>query len=139
MLISEKVEYLIVGGYAVNYYGSPRATGDLDVWIAVNAETASRTAAALRRFGFSQATAKADLFLQPGKIVRMGTPPLRIEILTDIAGVDFAACYARRRRISIDDVEVSMIDLDDLITNKRAAGRAKDLADLRELDNRTGA
>jgi predicted nucleotidyltransferase len=122
LLNSRAVEYLVVGGYAVNYYGYPRATGALD---------AARVAGVLNEFGFSQAGAEA--FLNPSTIVRMGVPPLRIEILTSISGVAFSECFDRRLVTEIDGVRVNLIDADSLKINKRAAGRLKDLADLEEL------
>lgn len=133
LLTSEGVEYLVVGGHAVAFHGYPRATGDLDVWIAVGEENARRMAEALRRFGFADESVDPSNFLEPDKILRMGMPPLRIEILTGASGVDFRPCYDRRVTVRIDDVDVSMIGLDDLRANKRAAGRHKDLADLDEL------
>jgi len=95
LLNSSDVEYLVVGGYAVNYHGFPRATADLNIWIAMSRENAERVAQAVRRFGFEQA--EAAQFLQPRKVIRMGAPPVRLEILTAISGVDFAECYERRR------------------------------------------
>ena len=117
----------------MGFHGYPRATGDLDVWIAVGEENAHRIAKALRRFGFASESVAPSNFLEPDKIIRMGMPPLRIEILTGASGVDFRSCYDRRVTVRVDDVDVLMIGLDDLRANKRAAGRHKDLADLDEL------
>ena len=117
------------------FIGHPRATGDLDVWIAVGPENARRMSEVLRRFGFASETVESTIFLEPDKIVRMGKPPLRIEILTGVSGVDFQSCYDRRATVKIDDIEVSLIGLDDLRANKRAAGRHKDHADLDELSD----
>ena len=75
----------------------------------------------------------ADLFLDKGKIVRIGVPPMRLEILTDISGVGFEACFARRRRVAMGDIRVNLINLQDLKINKRASGRHKDLEDLEHL------
>lgn len=134
LLNSEKIEYLIVGGYAVSYYGYPRPTGDLDVWIAIDPANAHRLVGALTKFGFGSAGATAELFLTPGRVVRMGRPPLRIEILSSISGVDFGDCYARRVEADFNGVIVNMISREDLVTNKRAAGRSKDRNDLEHLD-----
>ena len=133
LLNSETIEYLIVGGYAVGYHGYPRPTGDLDIWVAVQPDTATKLVAALAKFGFGAAGATVELFMTPGKVVRMGQPPVRIEVLTSISGVAFAECYARRVRAVIDGVSTNLISLGDLESNKRAAGRAKDLNDLRHL------
>jgi len=122
---------LVIGGYAVNYYGFPRATADLDIWIAVSPDNAQRITEALRGFGFPQAD--AALFQQERQIIRMGVPPVRLEILTTISGVDFADCYSRRLEAELDGVTVKFIQLDDLKRNKRASGRLKDRVDLEQL------
>ncbi|MGA2183863.1 MAG: hypothetical protein ABSH47_12605 [Bryobacteraceae bacterium] len=131
MLNSNSVEYLLIGGYAVNYYGFPRATADLDIWIAIGQQNAQRVAQVLREFGFAQAEAAA--FLEPRKIIRMGVPPVRLEILTSISGVEFAECYSRRLAVELDGVPVNLIHLDDLKRNKQASGRLKDRLDLEQL------
>lgn len=133
LLNIHKVEYLLIGGYAVGYYGYPRATGDMDVWIAIHPDNARRIVAALKEFGFPLSEKDASLFLQEKKVTRMGVPPLRLEILTTISGVTFAECYAQRQIDVIDGVEVSLIRLDDLRKNKKASGRNKDLNDLENL------
>src|SRR5271165_581874 len=107
LLNSNDVEYLIVGGYAVNYYGYSRATADLDIWIAIDAGNADRVARVLREFGF--ANTRAATFLEPAKIIRMGVPPVRVEILTSISGVEFADCYARRVTADFDGVPANVI------------------------------
>jgi len=133
-LNSTGVEYLLIGGYAVGYHGYVRATGDLDVWIAVSPENAERMARALRQFGFTSGVS-SDLFLHPRKVFRMGREPVRIEILTTISGIDFEEAFGRRIRTTIDDIEVNVISLDDLKTNKKASGRLKDLADVEGLES----
>jgi len=133
LLEDEGVAYLLIGGYAVGYYGYPRATADMDVWIAVNPANAGKTVRAMERFGMRSPDLTAGLFLDKGKIIRLGVPPLRLEIQTDISGVEFEACFARRRRVDMGGVEVNLIDLADLKTNKRASGRHKDLEDLEHL------
>ena len=133
LLEDEGVEYLLIGGYAVAYYGYPRATADMDVWIAVNPENARRTVKALRRFGMESPEITAELFLDKGKVIRMGVPPMRLEIQTEISGVDFADCYARRCRADMGGFDGDLIALEDLKVNKRASGRHKDLEDLEHL------
>jgi predicted nucleotidyltransferase len=133
-LNSKKVEYIVVGGYAVALYGYPRATGDMDIWIALSKDNAHRTVEALRQFGFDTPQLKEDLFLEREKNIRMGNPPLRIEILTSIDGVEFAECYRNKRIVTIDDIDVSFISLEDLKKNKKASGRYQDLADLENLE-----
>lgn len=96
-------------------------------------ETAQQVVAVLKAFGFDVPELSAEVFLRPDQVIRLGTPPLRIELLTTIAGVDFDACYARAVQTTFDGVDVRLIALDDLKVNKRAAGRHQDLADLEHL------
>jgi len=133
LLEDEQVDYLLIGGYAVGYYGYPRATADMDVWIAVNPANAKKTVKALTRFGMKTPDMTVDLFLDKGKVIRMGLPPMRLEIQTDISGVEFAECFSRRCRVEMGDIEVNLIALEDLKVNKRASGRHKDLEDLEHL------
>jgi len=131
LLTSNRVEYMVVGGYAVNHYGYTRATGDLDIWIATDPINADLVVKVLHEFGF--ANAKASDLQEPGRVIRMGVPPVRLEILTSASGVDFRECRARAIEEDWDGVLVPIIHRDDLIKNKRAAGRLKDLLDLEEL------
>jgi predicted nucleotidyltransferase len=131
LLNSIGAEYLLIGGYAVNYYGSSRSTGDMDIWIARDAENAAKVVSVLRDFGFGAAT--LEMFSTPDQIIRMGVPPLRLEILTSISGVDFEECYARRELAKVEGIFVPVIRLEDLKRNKLASGRLKDLADLEDL------
>lgn len=130
---AHEVAYLIVGGYAVAYHGYPRTTGDIDLWIQSTEENGKRVVAALRAFGFNVPALKPELFLKPDQVVRMGHPPLRVEILTSISGVAFDACYPKRTEDRLGEVDVSLIGLDCLKANKRASGRHKDLDDLEHL------
>lgn len=129
----KRVKYLLIGGYAVNIYGHHRATGDMDVWIEMSEENADRVVATLREFGFDVPNLNADLFLKKGNIVRMGVPPLRLEILNDISGVVFEDCYPARLQKTIDGIKIDIINLDHLLKNKSASGRPKDLDDLEHL------
>ncbi len=133
-LLNEKgVRYLLIGGYAVGYHGYPRATNDMDIWIAVHPDNAERIVTVLREFGFDLPELTPDLFLQKDKIIRMGNPPMRLEISTGISGVEFEESYTSRIVDTLDGVEVNIIDLPHLKANKKAAGRLKDLADLENL------
>jgi hypothetical protein len=133
LLRAHGVEYLLIGGWAVGYHGYPRATYDLDVWIAISPANATRVIKALAEFGFDVPELSTDLFLQPDKIVRMGVEPKRIEVMTSISGVEFDKCYRDRLETTMNDVPVSLINLRDLKINKKASGRLKDLADLEQL------
>ena len=133
LLNESGVEYLLVGGYAVIYYGYPRATGDIDLWIRQSPDNAARVVGALRVFGFGGPGLVPEAFVGDDKIVRMGVPPNRAEILTSVSGVSFDECWPHRELSDWGGVEVPVIGLSDLRRNKRASGRAKDLADLDEL------
>ncbi len=125
--------YLVIGGYAVAYHGYPRATNDLDVWIDSDPDNIRKVGDVLRRFGFTDPTVTQQWMRDPRKMLRMGYPPVRIEVRTEIAGVSFQEAHPRRVDDTIDDVEVHLIGLHELKKNKRAAGRHKDLADLENL------
>jgi hypothetical protein len=136
LLDVHEVEYLLVGGYAVAYHGYPRPTQDLDIWIACEPDTAARMVQVLHAFGFDDPQIEPETFLDPERLVRLGAPPMRLEILTSVTGLTFPDSYQRAERTQLDGVDgvlVTVISLADLRRNKRAAGRAKDLADLEEL------
>jgi len=130
------VEYLLIGGYAVGYHGYPRTTADMDVWVAISAGNAARLVDVFHRFGLRDPSVTPELFLQRGKIIRMGVPPMRIEVLTEIDGVDFATCYAAKEAATLDGLKVNLIALRHLRANKRAAARHRDLDDLEHLPKR---
>jgi predicted nucleotidyltransferase len=133
LLNDKEVEYLLIGGYAVAYHGYPRATNDIDVWIAINPSNAERIVSALREFGFDSQDLSTHLFLTENRIIRMGMPPMRIEIATTISGVNFEECYKERITGEINGVLVPIISLKHLKRNKLASGRFKDLNDLENL------
>jgi hypothetical protein len=133
LLNAHEVEYLLIGGYAVGYHGYPRATADMDIWIAVHPANANKIVATLKEFGFDPPDLSAELFLRQWQIIRLGVPPVRIEIATTISGVNFAECYAERIEDTLDGVSVNLISLKHLKRNKEASGRHQDLADLEHL------
>jgi hypothetical protein len=132
-LNEEKVNYLVIGGMAVNFHGYHRATGDLDLWVAIDEVNQDRLAAALQKFGFSARAVTRRPLLRKPKFIRIGQPPIRVEIHSEIAGVDFQACVLNAENCQIQGVVVPFISLRDLRQNKLAAGRTKDLADLEAL------
>jgi len=132
-LNSHGVEYLLVGGYAVGYYGYPRATADMDIWVSPAPENAGRVLATLRSFGFDQPDLTTELLSRENQLVRMGVPPLRIEILTSVTGITFDQAFPHRTTVDLDGVPALLISLEDLKTNKRAISRHKDLDDLEHL------
>jgi hypothetical protein len=133
LLNSTNVEYLLVGGYALAAHGHPRYTGDIDFWVNPTPGNAARLMSALAQFGFGNVGLSERDFLQPDAVVQLGYPPARIDLLTAIDGVSFDACYGRRRQVTLGGVTLTLIDVDDLRANKRAAGRPKDIADLDSL------
>ena len=133
LLNDHRVDYLLVGGYAVGYHGYPRATVDLDIWVAVTPRNARHLVMVFKEFGFDARELKEDLFLKENKIVRIGEPPLRIKVMTSVSGVDFDACYEQRIVDTIDGIQVNFINLENLKVNKMSAGRHKDLNDLENL------
>lgn len=128
------VRYLVVGGYAVAFHGHPRYTKDLDVWIEMTPENASRIVAALEQFGFGSLGLKVEDFLDADQVVQLGYPPCRIDLISGLEGVDFEDCYSARVSAVIDGVSADFIDLDGLKKNKRATGRPQDLADVENLE-----
>ncbi len=133
LLNENEVRYLLIGGYAVGYHGYPRATADMDVWIAVDHDTAERMVKVMIGFGFEEGAVTSDVFLDKKGLIRMGVPPLRLEILMGLSAVDFDDCYERRIHDVVDGVDVNLINLMDLRRNKKASGRLKDLSDLEHL------
>jgi hypothetical protein len=133
LLHIHRVNYLLVGGYAVAAHGYPRFTGDLDLWIQTSAENAENVLRVCREFGFDVANLRVELFINPKQMTRMGHPPLRIEILNSVSGLSFEHAWKNRIQDVWDGVPISMISLQDLRANKLASGRMKDLADLENL------
>ncbi len=133
LLNSHQVEYLLIGGYAVGYHGYPRATGDMDIWIAVHLQNAEKMVAVLKEFGFDLPELSVELFLRENQVIRMGVPPVKVDITTTVSGVSFDECYAERVIDVLDGVQVNLISLKHLKANKKASGRLKDLTDLENL------
>ena len=134
LLNSHRVEYLVVGGHAVAFHGHPRFTGDIDFWIRPEIENAGRLIEALRAFGFEQLGLTESEFIEPGRIVQLGQPPNRIDLLTSISGLDFDSAWQSREDGLLDGLPLSFIGLKSLIENKLASGRPRDLADVAQLN-----
>lgn len=128
-----QVEYVIVGGYALAFHGAPRYTGDLDILLHTTSENARRVVDALQAFGFGDTNLTAEDFAMEGRFVRLGHPPVRIDLLTAISGVSWTDVYENRIMGRYGDVEVPFIGRVEFIINKRASGRLKDLADIEAL------
>jgi hypothetical protein len=129
-------KWLLVGGWAVAHHGFPQTTDETYLWIERTPENSKRVVRALREFGFPETGLDPSMFMGESTVIRIGLPPLRIEIRTKLEGVEFTPCWERRVVVVDDDLEVPLIALDDLLANKRASGRLKDLADVEELEKR---
>ena len=130
---AHSVRFLVVGAYALAVHGRPRATGDLDVWVDATPDNAVRILAALGEFGAPLSDVTVDDFSRPGIVFKMGLPPARIDLLTEVSGVAFTEAWATRLPSSFGPLQVDYIGRGEFIRNKRAAGRAKDLGDLEAL------
>lgn len=132
--IAHSVRFLVVGAYALAVHGRPRATGDLDVWVDATPENAPRVMRALAVFGApTQGLTDAD-FARPGIVYQLGLPPGRIDIITDLTGLTFAAAWPDRVEQPLEDLRIPVIGRDAFIRNKRATGRARDLVDIEDLE-----
>ena len=128
-----KVDYLIVGGYALAFHGAPRYTGDIDIFVRPDQDNAQRIMKALDAFGFGSVGLKTEDFQYPDKVVQLGVPPVRIYIVTSVTNVSWETAASNRVECKYGDVVVHYIGRNEFISNKRAIGRKKDLADLEAL------
>jgi hypothetical protein len=129
------VRFMIVGGYAVAAHGHPRFTKDLDVWVWVDPQNANRIVAALEDFGFGSLGLTPADFLEDDMVVQLGYPPQRIDIITQVDGVDFSPCWDRHVEIEIGGQRIPFISADDLLANKRAFGRPQGFADVAAIED----
>lgn len=127
-------EYLVVGAYALATYGTARATGDIDVWVRPTEENAQRVWTALDRFGAPRRKLKPDDLCTPDNVFQIGVAPNRIDILTSITGVEFDEAWQHRKQTQVNGISISVIGREQLLINKRATGRPKDLADAAWLE-----
>ena len=128
-----KVNYMIVGGYALAYHGFPRYTGDIDIYVKPDAQNASKIVIALDEFGFGSVGIKQEDLESPNKVVQLGVPPVRIDIITSISGLTWDEAYSQCVNGEYGETPVKFIGLKELILNKRATGRKKDISDLESL------
>lgn len=133
-LNEEKVRYLIIGGYAVGKHAEPRYTKDLDIWIGNDRENAKRVYTALQKFGAPLNNITIEDFTTPNLIYQMGIEPSRVDILMGLKNLSFDECWERRDTALISGIETHFISIDDLIINKRVAGRPQDLIDAENLE-----
>lgn len=133
LLNARGVKYLVVGGFAVNYHGYPRFTGDIDLWLWLDPTNLERVVQSLRDFGFGGLGIGVEQLNAPYKVIQLGYEPHRIDLMTTVDGVDFEACYARASTVELDTANAPFISMADLIAAKEATGRPKDIADAAEL------
>ena len=130
---ARRIEYIIVGAYALAYHGAPRFTGDIDIYIRPTPANAARIIEALNSFGFGSLGLKADDFRKPEHVVQLGVPPVRIDLITSITGVSWEHADAGKLSGTYGGVDVHYLGRDQYVRNKRAMGGKKDLADLEAL------
>jgi len=133
LLNLHEVDYMIVGAHALAYHGRPRHTGDLDIWIKPSFKNAAKMIAVLNDFGFGSLGLTEQDFLKENYVTQLGYPPLRIDILNTISGVEFDEAYANKVDGEVDNLKVNFINVTEFIKNKEASGRKKDLGDIASL------
>ncbi|MBV5260859.1 hypothetical protein FLX56_20795 [Synechococcus moorigangaii CMS01] len=133
LLNDNQVKYLVVGGYAVAIHGHPRYTKDIDIWVEMSEENSRKLIMVLDQFGFGSLGITDEDFQTPDQIIQLGYPPSRINLITTPDGVNFNNCYQSKVEVSIDNMMIDFIDLENLRKNKLASGRLQDLADLENL------
>ncbi|MBU2623476.1 MAG: hypothetical protein KKD92_14290 [Proteobacteria bacterium] len=134
-LSGEKVKFLLVGAYALAAHGYLRATIDIDIWIMPSPQNADAVLRALRRFGAPLNNLTREDLLKEGTVFQIGVAPRRIDIITAASDLRFEETYGRALITKIEGIEVHIPSIDDLIRNKKASGRTKDLADAEELES----
>jgi len=128
-----KVAYIIVGAYALAFHGAPRFTGDIDIFVNHSPENSQKILSALDEFGFGSLGLASEDFQKPEKVVQLGMPPVRIDIITSITGVSWEEADSGKREGLYGDVPVFFLGRESYLANKRAVGRKKDLADIESL------
>ena len=131
---AENVEYLVVGAFALAAHGIPRSTGHLDFWIRPTGQNAERVLRALSSFGAPVNEVSLEDLQTPDMVFQFGVQPSRIDLLTSIDGVDFDEAWQRRTTTQVEGINIQLLGVEDLLTNKRATGRPQDLADVAALE-----
>ncbi len=127
------VEYVIVGGYALAFHGAPRYTGDLDILVNIGGDNPHKIMQTLKEFGFGAIGLSIRDFSEPGKVIQLGYPPVRIDIVTSISGVSWKEAFQDRVEGTYGGTPIYFIGRKQLVANKRTVGRQRDLADLEAL------
>ncbi|MEO8887406.1 MAG: nucleotidyltransferase [Mucilaginibacter sp.] len=137
LLNKHSVDYLIIGAHALAFHGRPRHTGDLDIWIKPSKENAKKMVIVLNEFGFGALGLTEPDFLKEDYVTQLGYPPLRIDILNNISGVEFDDAYPNKINGEVDGLNVNFINISDFIKNKETTGRQKDLGDIAALKSKS--
>jgi hypothetical protein len=138
LLLSEGVDFLVVGGVALAAHGRPRYTGDINFWIRCDSAMGERMERVVRKFGFASTGLKASDFGTADQVIQLGVAPHRIDILTGLSGLVFSEAWEKRVHFTLDGLTVPFLDRESLRANKRATGRPQDMADLETLDEIAG-
>jgi hypothetical protein len=133
LLNSNKVKYLVVGGFAMAFHGYPRFTGDFDIWVDISKDNSELIINTLNEFGFYSLGLQPEDFQKKDIVVQLGYSPNRIDILTSLTGLNFNECYKEKQIVTINDIEIIFIDVLHLIKNKEALGRHQDIADVQRM------
>lgn len=134
LLLSEGVDFLVVGAAALAAHGRPRYSGDVDLWIRCDQATSGRMENVIGKFGFASTGLSKEDFAQADQVIQLGVAPNRIDILTGLTGLQFDEAWASRVELELDGLRLPFIDRDSLRRNKLATGRPQDLADAQNLD-----
>jgi hypothetical protein len=134
LLNAHEVEFVIVGAYALAFHGVPRFTGDIDILVKPDPVNAGKILTALKEFGFGSLDLNKSDFNEPDKVIQLGVAPVRIDLITSLTGVSWQQAYSSKVEGSYGDVKVYYLGREELISNKKALGRKKDLADIEALE-----
>lgn len=133
ILLDNEVKFLVVGAYAMAVWGYPRATGDLDIWVEASLKNSQKIYKCLSLFGASLFDITKETFAEKGIIFQIGVAPRRIDIITNIDGVNFNEAYKTKEIIEIENLKIPFISKKDLIKNKQSTSREKDKVDVKYL------
>ncbi len=131
-----EVEYLVIGGYAVAIHGYPRYTKDIDVSIRISGKNSAAMIKVIKEFGFASLNLTSEDFTKEGGIIQLGYEPLRIDIINDLNGVSFENALKNKKVVIYEGISINFISCEDLIRNKKSAGRSQDMVDIEKLKSR---
>lgn len=133
ILIKSRVRFLVIGAYAMAIYGHPRSTGDFDIWVEPSKRNSEKIYQSLKKFGAPVSDMRQDTFCEKGIVFQIGVSPRRVDIITDIDGVDFNKAYKNKKVAKVSGIKLPFISKEDIIKNKESTGRDKDMLDLKYL------